>query len=101
LKNTIEEIKNWLEDDEFSDKEKIENIASMLFTELSDNKKLELFDECGDDFEFYIKAIKNIDFDVYDGDCIRDMSELINNKFISMRTYPSDKMIQQFKYILS
>ena len=101
MKNTIKEIYNWLEDNTLSDKEKIENIAKMLFVELSDDDKIELFDEAGADFEFYIRAVKKIDFDVYDGNCVKELTEVMNDKFLSMETFATDKILNQCNYILN
>lgn len=94
---TLKEVKGYLDSNTFSNREKVKYIASMLFNELSEEEQLEILYEMGDDFEFYLNIIKNIEFDSYDGDCIRDMHELITDKFISMNTFPSDKMKSQYK----
>lgn len=80
MKSVIEEIHNWLNCEDCSDKEKVESIAKMLFIELSDEQKLDLFYDSGDDFDFYMKFIDEIDFSVYDGECGRDMLQLITKK---------------------
>ncbi len=96
---TLNEVKEWLDDNNFTNEAKIEGICSRLFIELSDEQKLNLFYENGDDFDFYLKYINEIDFDAYDGDCIRDMTELILKKFILMKTNSSDEMIKLIKMI--
>lgn len=99
MQETLKEVQIWLDDKNSTDNQKIESIASMLFVELSDEQKIELFEESGDDFDFYIKAIKSIDYDFYDGDCIREMCETILDEFIAMNTMPSERMKQQYKLL--
>ena len=94
---TLKDVKDWLDDDSCSNKDKVKYIASMLFNQISEEEQLDILYEMGDDFEFYLNIVKNIDFDGYDGECIRDMNELVTDKFISMKTFPSEKMIKQHK----
>ena len=96
---TLKDVNEWLQDDGITSKDKVEGIASMLFNELSEDAQMEILYDAGDDFNFYLKVIKNIDFDGYDGDCIRDMHELITDIFINHQTLMSDKMIKQHKYM--
>jgi len=96
---TLKEVKAFLDDDCFTNKEKVKYIASMIFNELSEEDQLEILYDMGDDFKFYLNIIKDIDFDGYDGECIRDMHELITDKFINMKTLPSDKMKKQYKLL--
>lgn len=77
---TLEEVKNWLNDDKWTNKEKIKNIVSMLFIDLSDEDKIELFYESGDDFDFYMNFVNSIDFIAYDYECGIDMLKLIDKK---------------------
>jgi len=97
---TLNEVKEWLNDDTFSNKTKVESIATRLFIELSDEQKLDLFYNEGDDFEFYLKFVNEIDFDSYDGNCIVEMTELILKKFLSMQTFSSDDLIKLCKLIV-
>ena len=94
---TLKEVQEWLDDKSFSNKSKIQGIVGMLFSRLEDDDMMELLYDKGDDFEFYLNVVKNIDFDAYEGECIREMHELVTDEFIKMQTFPSDKMIKQYK----
>ena len=77
----IEEVHNWLNDDNFSDSEKVEGIASVCFLELSDEKKIDMIiDLCGDDFGFFIELFNNIDLIAYDFSCSVELLELMHKK---------------------
>ena len=77
----IEEVYNYLNDEDLSDSEKVEGIASVCFLELSDKKKIDMIiDLCGDDFGFFLELFKNIDLIAYDFDNSIELLELMQKK---------------------